>query len=138
MSTENSERLKLAQAAQMLLDECRMVLPGIQALFGFQLVAVFNTRFAEELTSSEQRLHFVSILLVVVAIVCVMAPAAYHRQLGTHTVTERFLSIATRLLFWGLWPLVLALSFDIYLSADSPLAVRSSPSPPPLELLCGP
>jgi len=28
-----------------LLEECRMVLPGIQALFGFQLIAVFNQPF---------------------------------------------------------------------------------------------
>lgn len=34
-----------------------MVSPGIQALFGFQLIAVFNSRFAEELTEREQRLH---------------------------------------------------------------------------------
>lgn len=36
------EELPLSQAAQHLLEECRMVLPGIQALFGFQLIAVFN------------------------------------------------------------------------------------------------
>lgn len=37
---ENVEKLPLSQAAQHLLEECRMVLPGIQALFGFQLIAV--------------------------------------------------------------------------------------------------
>ncbi len=44
-----AEPLSLTQAAQVLLDECRMVLPGIQALFGFQLIAVFSPRFAEAL-----------------------------------------------------------------------------------------
>ena len=34
-----------------------MVLPGIQALFGFQLMAVFSPGFWERLDSSEQRLH---------------------------------------------------------------------------------
>jgi hypothetical protein len=43
------EHLPLSKAAQLLLEECRMVLPGIQALFGFQLIAVFNARFAERL-----------------------------------------------------------------------------------------
>jgi hypothetical protein len=37
-----------------LLEECRMVLPGIQALFGFQLVAVFNTPFKQLLDDREQ------------------------------------------------------------------------------------
>ena len=41
-----------------------MVLPGIQALFGVQLVAVCKTRFAEVLNASEQRLHYLAIALV--------------------------------------------------------------------------
>ena len=55
------QELDLQQAAQTLLDECRTVLPGIQALFGFQLVAVFNQRFADDLGKPEQVLHFVAI-----------------------------------------------------------------------------
>jgi hypothetical protein len=39
------------------IEEARMVLPGIQALFGFQLIAVFNERF-KELTKDEQLIHF--------------------------------------------------------------------------------
>ena len=35
----------LSDMASHLLEECRMVLPGIQALFGFQLMAVFNAKF---------------------------------------------------------------------------------------------
>ena len=42
---EERQELTLAEAAQALLDECRMILPGIQALFGFQLIAVFNIIF---------------------------------------------------------------------------------------------
>ena len=92
-----------------------MVLPGIQALFGFQLVAVFNTRFGDALTVGEQLLHYLAILLVTVSIIVVMAPAAYHRQIDPRRITDRFLVVATRLLLWGLWPLALALGLDIYL-----------------------
>ena len=56
-----------------------MVLPGIQALFGFQLIAVFSPGFSEKLSSGEQELHFVSIVLVVISVALVMAPAAIHR-----------------------------------------------------------
>ena len=52
---EEREELSLSKAAEYLLEECRMVLPGIQALFGFQLVAVFNQSFGEKLSSGEQR-----------------------------------------------------------------------------------
>jgi len=47
MSPERKEKLPLSQAVSHLLEECRMVLPGLQALFGFQLVAVFNTAFGD-------------------------------------------------------------------------------------------
>jgi hypothetical protein len=49
-----AERVRLAEAATYLLDECRMVLPGIQALFGFQLIAVFNQRFEQDLSAFER------------------------------------------------------------------------------------
>jgi hypothetical protein len=41
------EKLSLEDALTHLLEECRMVLPGVQALFGFQLIAVFNRSFFE-------------------------------------------------------------------------------------------
>ena len=33
---------RVEKMAQEAIEEARMVLPGIQALFGFQLIAVFN------------------------------------------------------------------------------------------------
>jgi len=42
ISSGEKEELPLRLAAEYLIEECRMVLPGIQALFGFQLIAVFN------------------------------------------------------------------------------------------------
>src|SRR5215213_5521693 len=65
------EQLSLDQAATHLLEECRMVLPGIQALFGFQMIAVFNQRFATALSATEQRVHLAAILLVVSAVILV-------------------------------------------------------------------
>src|SRR5215467_16201158 len=62
-----SEELSMDSSATLLLEECRMVLPGIQALFGFQLIAVFSPGFSEKLSSGEQNLHFVSIVLVVIS-----------------------------------------------------------------------
>ena len=59
-----TEQVSLSQAAEYLLEECRMVLPGIQALFGFQLIAVFNAGFHERLSQGLQRLHLLAIALV--------------------------------------------------------------------------
>ena len=44
----------LETEVEQILEEARMVLPGIQALFGFQLIAVFNQRFDEALERSRE------------------------------------------------------------------------------------
>ena len=94
-----------------------MVLPGIQALFGFQLIAVFNSTFSEKLSSLEQKLHLVAIGLVVIAIALVMAPAAYHRQSGATRVTNDFVTTATRLLLFSMFPLMIAICLEFFLIA---------------------
>jgi hypothetical protein len=114
---ERVERVPLPKAAEYLLEECRMVLPGLQALFGFQLIAVFNSTFAEKLSSGEQRLHLAAIGLVAVAIACVMTPAAYHRQRGTREVSETFIALSTRMLLLSMVPLAVGICLDFYLIA---------------------
>ena len=113
--SEDAEALSLTKAADHLIEECRMVLPGVQALFGFQLVAVFSDRFQTALTQSEKELHLVSIALVVVANALIMTPAAYHRLTEPGLVTAHFLSLSTRLLMAGMPMLMAALVIDAYL-----------------------
>jgi len=79
------------------LDEARMVLPGIQAVFGFQLIAVFNERFAQ-LPEMLRIAHFASLSLVVVAVALIMTPAAYDRLAEPDVVTRRFLANTATLL----------------------------------------
>jgi phage shock protein PspC (stress-responsive transcriptional regulator) len=107
----------MSTAISHLLEECRMVLPGIQALFGFQLMAVFNQGFWERLDSSEQRLHLLAVVLVVLAVALVMTPAAYHRQAKHDTLPERFISLSSRLLLWSMFPLMAAICVDFYVIA---------------------
>jgi uncharacterized protein DUF6328 len=114
---EERQRLDLAQATQMLLDECRMILPGVQAIFGFQLIAAFNERFSAELTRGEQALHLVALCLVAVAAALIMAPAAYHRTRGARETTDTFVRLSTRLLLASMVPLGIGLSLDVLLIA---------------------
>jgi DMSO reductase anchor subunit len=111
------EDMPLTRAAQFLLDECRMVLPGIQALFGFQLIAVFNPAFSQVLDPNERLLHLLAIVLVTVAIALIMTPAAYHRQTGPQQVTEAFIRLSTRLMLWSMLPLCVSICLDLYLIA---------------------
>jgi uncharacterized protein DUF6328 len=120
------EKLPLSKAVEMLLDECRMVLPGIQALFGFQLIAVFNEGFSDKLGPGEQRLHLLATGLVAVAVALIMAPAALHRQTGAQHVSEAFIRSSSRLLLCSMLPLALGICLDFYLVARMILENRWS------------
>jgi hypothetical protein len=111
------EKLPLSTAAQMLLEECRMVLPGIQALFGFQLIAVFNQGFSDKLGPLEQHIHLVATGLVAIAVALIMAPAALHRQAGAQHVSAAFIRTSSLLLLCSMLPLALGISLDFYLVA---------------------
>ena len=112
---EDEVELTLEQSATHLLEECRMVLPGIQALFGFQLIAVFSERFACVLRASEQLMHLGAILCVVLAIALVMAPAAIQRLREPRQVSRRFVDVCSRLLMWSMVPLAVATTVEVYL-----------------------
>jgi DMSO reductase anchor subunit len=112
------ENESLTSSVDHLLEECRMVLPGIQALFGFQLIAVFSQSFWEKFTHSQQVLHLISISVIAIAIALVMTPAAYHRQTERETISHEFVQLASRLLLWSMFPLVAGICLDFYLIAS--------------------
>lgn len=118
---------QLQKVAQQVVEEARMVLPGIQALFGFQLIAVFNARFTD-LSQLDQRLHFVSMLLVALATALIMTPAAYHRQVEPGGASAFFVRLASALVTVAMAPLALGLALDVYILgqlifASTPVAV---------------
>jgi hypothetical protein len=117
MSERGSEQLSLADATTHLLEECRMITPGVQALLGFQFIAVFSNGFGEQLSHSEQCAHLTALALIAIATAFVMAPAAYHRQAGRRQATERFLVIGSRLLLVAMIALTLGVGIDFYLVA---------------------
>lgn len=116
------EKVGLADAVTHLLEECRMVLPGVQALFGFQLIAVFNAGFGDKLSGAEQRLHLLALALVAMAGALIMAPAALHRLSGPRFASEQFLRVASRFLLASMLPLMLGMGLDFYLIARIILA----------------
>jgi uncharacterized protein DUF6328 len=117
MARREIEDLPLAAAVTHLLEECRMILPGLQALLGFQLIAVFNTTFAERLSATEQRIHLLALALLAVASALVMAPAAFHRQRRPRQASEDLLFVGSRLLLIAMVPLMLGIALDFYLIA---------------------
>ena len=68
---EDKEQTLEARIVQGL-TELRVVLPGAQALFGFQVIAVLTDRFGE-LSTASQAIHAASMGSVAIAIVLLIA-----------------------------------------------------------------
>ena len=111
------EDLSLNDAATHVLEECRTVVPGMQALFGFQLIAVFSAAFKQDLSQAERMIHLAAILLVTIAIALVMAPAALHRQSEPMSVSRRFINSSSRFLMASMVPLAVGICLDVYVIA---------------------
>lgn len=96
-----------------VLEEARMVLPGIQALFGFQTMAVFSDRFAE-MSLGVEVAYLVALGLLVIAIGLLMTPAAYHRLAERGVVSRRMINLSSILITAGMAPLMFAFAIDVY------------------------
>lgn len=111
------QTIELKDAVRFALEEARMLQPGIQALFGFQLIAAFNERFEDLLGHGGQILHLVALLLVALACALVMTPAACHRRMGRRQVSRHLLKVSSRFIGWSMVPLMLAIAIDVGLVA---------------------
>lgn len=114
-SDNDRKETSLDTSVSNLLEETRILLPGTQTLFGFQLIVVFNGSFQSELSSTERALHLVATILTAVAIALLMGPAAYHRQAEPESISRRFLILSTRQLALGTVPLAISICFELYL-----------------------
>jgi hypothetical protein len=103
----------LQEQARSTIEEARMVLPGIQAIFGFQLIAIFNDRF-DPLDTDLKYLHLGALVLVVVSIALIMAPAAYDRIAERGQVSNRFINLASHMIEAAMLPLSIAICLDVY------------------------
>jgi hypothetical protein len=100
-----------------LLNELRVVLPGVQVLFAFLLTVPFTQRF-NEVTDLQEDAYFGSFLCAAVATVLLIAPSAYHRLQWRQRDKERMLVIANRLAIAGTVFLALAITGSVFFVTD--------------------
>jgi hypothetical protein len=106
-------RTKIKDKIKHVLTETRVVLPGAQALLGFQLVTILMDGF-DKLTPAAKYVHLVSLCLITVSIIILMTPAAYHRIIEKGEETENFHRFASRTLLAALVPLAAAVCGDFF------------------------
>jgi len=108
------EKSSLEDKIQTLLTESRVILPGAQALLGFQLAAMLADKF-ETLPQHLKQVHLTGLLLIAVAIILLIAPAAYHRLAADGEPREDVDAFGAKAVLGALVPLALALCGDLYI-----------------------
>jgi hypothetical protein len=84
-----------------LLNELRVILPGVQVLFAFLLTVPFTRRFPD-LDDLETEVFFMTLLCTAVSTALLIAPSAHHRLLWRRGVREQRLGLGNRLTIAGL------------------------------------
>jgi hypothetical protein len=110
------EMTDLHTKIDQMLTESRVILPGVQALLGFQLIVVMTAAF-DQLPEPYQRLHFAALALAVLSIILLLAPASVHRLAYSGSDDAGFHRAGTILVTAALVPLALAISGDCFIAA---------------------
>ena len=100
-----------------LLNELRVALPGVQVLSAFLLTVPFSSRFPD-LTDGQRTIYFITFLLSLVALTCLMAPSTYHRIRFRDGDKDRMLRTSNRFAIVGTALLALAMGFVALLVGD--------------------
>lgn len=113
----SSQPTPLAKRIDQVLTEGRVVLPGTQALLGFQLIGFFSNGF-EKLPRNLQLIHCVALGFLVISAILLMAPPAYHRIGENGADTEQLLSVTNRCLVWAMLALAIGISLDFVITCS--------------------
>jgi Family of unknown function (DUF6328) len=100
-----------------LLNELRVVLPGVQVLFAFLLAVPFTQRF-EDVTELQKHTFFAALLCTMTGSVLLIAPAVYHRIRWREHDKEAVLRTANRMALAGSVFLALAMTAVVFLITD--------------------
>ncbi|MBD0327442.1 MAG: hypothetical protein ICV68_13480 [Pyrinomonadaceae bacterium] len=110
---DEAQGTELTDKIKHVLTEARVVLPGAQALLGFQFVTTLMEAF-EKLPLSLRYVHLASLMMVALSIVLLITPAAYHRIVEKGEETEHFHRFASRILIAAMIPLALGVTGDFF------------------------
>ena len=96
-----------------VLTESRVVLPGAQALLGFQFATMLLDGF-DHLPESSKYVHLGSLGAIALTTVLLIAPAAYHRIVERGEDTESFHRVASGFVLAAMVPLGLGIAGDLF------------------------
>ena len=108
---------RAARQFEELLQELRVMLPGVEILFAFLLTAPFSNRF-NELPDYSRVLYIVPLVASALAIAMFISPTALHRLQGRGRDKRELTRISTRLAVTGMFFLIVAITTGIFIIVD--------------------
>ncbi len=105
---------RLDRNLEELLQELRVILPGVQVLFAFLLVVPFNQRFGQ-VTGFQRDLYLATLLCAAAASACLIAPSIQHRIAFRTQDKENLIFRANQLVIAGGALLAVAMTGAIWL-----------------------
>ena len=107
----------LSERIKELLQETRIVLPGVQALLGFQFAAFLSEAFAR-LPPTAKAVHTASLMLLALAMILLMTPAPYRHLAEDGRDTPAVERVGSAFVLAALIPLALGLAGDFFVVLD--------------------
>ena len=115
-SSRQREVTPLDQKIEQMLTEARVMLPGVQALLGFDLLVTF-TRAFESLSAASKGVHIAGMACAALTMILLMAPAAFHRITFGGEDTESMHHIGSFFVTCAALPLGLSIGANAYVAA---------------------
>lgn len=110
---ESALKTPLHDKIRHVLTEARVILPGNQALLGFQFAVTLQEGF-RELPYALKLIHLLSLSLIAISTILLLTPAPYHRIVEQSEETERFYRVASKLVLMALPPMAAGISGDFF------------------------
>ncbi|HUI95910.1 MAG TPA: DUF6328 family protein [Xanthobacteraceae bacterium] len=115
------EETPLDVRVEHMLTEARVLIPGAQALFGFQLAVLLTDAFGR-LPASSKAAHTAALCCIALAVILLMAPAAFHRITFGGQDSEEFHRLGSGLIMASAVPLAAGITGDFYVAVAKALA----------------
>lgn len=117
MTANSQEGPSTSDEFTTLLNELRVLLPGVQVTFSFLLILPFSQRFPL-LTGTQRAVYLIAYVSAALASVCLTAPSVYHRVRWREAAKEVVLRRANRLAIAGTIFLAVAIASVMFVITD--------------------
>jgi MFS family permease len=107
-----THRTALSDRLREVMTESRMIVPGAQALLGFQFTTVFTAAF-DRLPHAIKLLHILGMTSIAAATILLIAPASFHRIAEHGEESERVVRVGSVFVIASLVPLAIGVALDV-------------------------